>query len=293
MFIGETNLEGYLVRQYRINGLIIGFPTAFGPRILQLSPADNPDLNIFGILQGKGAPTPEGFWNNYGGHRLWSSPEDSPRSYSLDNNPVEFKEEGKDLYLFGNPEPQNSIQKLIKLSPEGEDALKVTHRITNIGRWPIKLACWGLSVMKPGGFAVLPICAGNEGLLPDRKLTLWPYTDLADKRLSFQKDFIFLTQVPSISNPIKIGLKANPPVAFYHWKALTFVKRTIPSDGKYPDFGSTFESYANSDFLELESLGTLSLIEPGQSIEHIEIWKLLKTGPLHPQAADFLSLLSS
>ncbi len=296
MFLGEVELEGYPIRQYRINDLVIGISTQFGPRILQLSPIENPDLNIFGILHDKGVATREGFWNTYGGHRLWSSPEATPRSYSLENTPIQWVEKESSLTLLGPIEIQNSLQKEIILEPEGPKGIRITHRLKNIGRWPIRMACWGLSVMKPNGFAAIPILPGTvdaEGLLPDRKLVLWPYTDLSDSRLILQKDFLFLRQDPSKDSPVKIGATSKPAIAFYHWNFLTFVKKTMISAGEYPDGGASFEVYANTDMLELESLGPLSLIQPDDFIEHIESWNLLKTGPLTPNSKDFYPLINA
>ena len=43
---------------------------------------------------------------------------------------------------------------------------------------------------------------------------------------------------------------------------------------EYYDFGSSCECYCNGDFLELETVGPIEVIEPGESATHTETWEL-------------------
>jgi hypothetical protein len=265
-----------------LNQLRIGIATNLGPRILYLAHNDNPELNVFGILPDAGTQTSEGFWHIYGGHRLWSSPEATPRSYSLDNQPVKL-EFGKDkITIIGNPELSNSIQKKITLQPAKKNlGIEVNHTITNIGRWPIQLACWALSVMRQNGIAIIPIKphqVDSAGLLPDRHLTLWPYTSLADKRITFLDEYILVQQNPKIKITIKLGTKSNPEWVAYWVQGLLFVKRFKLEPGAYPDFGCNVEVYTNDAMLEAETLGPLKTIRPGESVQHTEWWNIIKAG---------------
>ncbi len=47
----------------------------------------------------------------------------------------------------------------------------------------------------------------------------------------------------------------------------------------YPDFGCNFETFTNEEMLEVESLGPLSLLEPGAVVEHNETWRLFADVP--------------
>ena len=59
-----------------------------------------------------------------------------------------------------------------------------------------------------------------------------------------------------------------------------FVKGIAYTEGRhYPDDGSNFETFTNSEMLEVESLGPLDRIAPGTAIEHREQWWLLKGIP--------------
>ena len=47
-----------------------------------------------------------------------------------------------------------------------------------------------------------------------------------------------------------------------------------------PDMGSNFETFTKAAFQELETLGPLMTLEPGQSVTHTEYWFLAKTAPI-------------
>jgi hypothetical protein len=245
-----------------------------------------PDENLLGILPEAGVDTPDGFWRIYGGHRLWTSPEAMPRSYSMDDSPVRIEEKKGVVKIYGNTEIQNNIQKEIEIRPAGARSVEVLHRIKNTGRWPMTLACWALTVMKTGGFAIIPVKAGEEGLLPDRRLSLWSYTDLSDKRLVMEKEFIFLKQDIKSKGRIKIGAMAYPSWTAYWVDGLLFIKKFLEESGEYPDFGCDVEVYANSGMLELETVGSLKNLEPVCMAEHREIWSVEEIPMLSPSQKD-------
>ena len=278
------------IRNFTLGNLILGIAEDIGPRVIKLALKETPDKNLFGVLPDAGVETPEGFWHIYGGHRLWVSPEAMPLSYSMDNEPVKIEARKEYIKIYGNPEIQNSVQKEIEIRSKGKRNLLVIHRIKNIGRWNIKLACWALSVMRAGGFAIIPVKAGKKGLLPDRRISLWPYTDLSDSRLVLERDFIFVRQDKNAKGPVKIGTMARPCWTGYWVEGQLFVKKFQEMNGEYPDFGCSVEVYTNPSFLELETLSPLREVEPGQYIEHREIWSVEKVPVLSPSCYDMKKL---
>ena len=44
----------------------------------------------------------------------------------------------------------------------------------------------------------------------------------------------------------------------------------------YPDFGSNFEAFTNTEFLELETIGPLKRISAGETLVHSESWVVLR-----------------
>jgi hypothetical protein len=278
-------MEDYEMKKYKFGDIILGIPSNIGPRILFLAHKKNPDENIFAVFKKSGVKTSEGFWKIFGGHRLWSAPEAEPRTYSRDDAPVEIEEGSGRVRITGPVEKENSIQKQIEITTHGCGA-EVLHKIQNTGRWPIRTACWALSVMAPGGFAAAALkpAKGGNRLLPDRRISLWPYTDLADERLVLDKDYIFVGQKPEIAKPFKIGISAEPGICAYFLKGVVFLKKFNIKEGEHPDFGCNTEIYSCGEFLELETLGPLRIIEPGAVIEHREFWSLAPSTGLEPSA---------
>ncbi|MBU2495899.1 MAG: hypothetical protein ABIK20_07180 [Candidatus Omnitrophota bacterium] len=140
--------------------------------------------------------------------------------------------------------------------------------------------------MKKNGFALIPLAprkADKDGfLLPDRRLSLWPYTDLSDKRLKYGDCFLAIKQSPDAEKPLKVGAMANPSWAAYCTDGLVFVKSFTEENKTYPDFGCSVEVYTNPKFLELETLGPLETVPPSGSIKHTEIWNIFETKETKP-----------
>ncbi|MEM3711080.1 MAG: hypothetical protein QW453_03420 [Thermoprotei archaeon] len=287
----EKIIGNYRLRVFNINKLLIGIPIDIGPRILYLTTTEDPDFNLFNILPEITVETPEGIWHIHGGHRLWTSPEDMPRTYSLDDKPVKLENRNDKVTIIGNPEYNNNVLKKIHIEPGDEEySVKVTHEIVNIGRWPIEYACWALSVMRNNGFAVIPVKPKRvdpHGLLPDRYIVIWPYTILRDPRLYLLDTYIAIRQDTSIPRALKISTKANPNWIAYWVQGYAFIKKFIEEKAQYPDYGSTVEVYTNDKFLELETVGPLKRIHPGDSNIHVEIWKVMKIGDLEISEEDF------
>ena len=104
-------------------------------------------------------------------------------------------------------------------------------------------------------------------------MTLWPFTDMTDPRWSWGKRFIRLRQADA--GPTKIGLTHRERWIAYHRADSLFVKTIEFREGAvYPDFGCNFETFTNEQMLEVEALGPLIEVAPGQSTEHVEQWHL-------------------
>jgi hypothetical protein len=249
-----------------------------GPRIISLRPLNG--LNVFKVVAEESGKSQEETWKIRGGHRLWTAPEDygdpNGLTYVVDNFPVEYEIKGEfhaQVTHFMQKPAQIRRDILVQLAA-GSPKITVEHSLTNQGNSPLRFAPWALSVMAPGGFAVIPqppLGTHPKDFLPNRSLTLWPFTDLSDDRIRFGQRFIRLQQADR--GPIKFGLRHTEKWAGYVLGDHLFLK-TIPLiEGKqYPDLGSNFEMFTNEEFLELESLGPYEEISPGQTARHTEIW---------------------
>jgi hypothetical protein len=267
---------------------------AVGPRVISFRPLSG--RNVFKVVPEQTGKSREGTWQIRGGHRLWTAPEDygdpDGLTYVLDNFPVDYEIKGEFhaqvTHLMQKP-AQIRRDISVQLAANGPKII-VEHALTNQGSLPLSFAPWALSVMAPGGFAVIPqpvLGTHPKDFLPNRTISLWPFTDLSDDRIHFGKRFIRLQQADR--GPIKFGLRHTEKWAGYILGDHLFLK-TIPLiDGKeYPDLGSNFETFTNEEFLELESLGPYDEISAGQTVKHTEIWAVfsdVQLPPLHDEDA--------
>lgn len=230
-------------------------------------------------------------WRMYGGHRLWHAPEDLTRTYFPDNFPVRFSILEDGVHLFQDVEPTTGIGKEIEIHLDAELArVRVIHRLCNRGLWDVELAPWALSVMRQGGTSILPLPPRQryeENLLPTNTLTYWAYTDFTDPRWTLGKQYILLHQDPGMTTPQKVGLMDVPGwIACANADHLFVVKFAFQNGARYPDYGCSVESYTNADMLEVETLGPLARLQPGQSVEHVETWLLFRDVAVPTNDAD-------
>lgn len=221
-----------------------------------------------------------------GGDRVWKAPEDPIKTWAPDNVAVEIQVTPTGLIARAPVEPLTQLQKEIEVSmaPSGA-TVTVSHRITNRGSGKWEFAPWVLTMMAQGGTAVSgfpPRGHHPQNLEATNPLVMWAYTDLSDPRWKFTKQFLMLRQDPNNKEAQKLGMFNPDTWAAYVLNGEAFVKRTTADRSKtYTDFGSSFETFTNNEFIELETLGPLSEVAPGQTVEQVEHWGLFRNVQLH------------
>lgn len=256
-------------------------------RIVRFSPKGK--VNLFADLGKSSISTPYGDFHLHGGHRLWHAPEAMPRTYIPDNEGASISEIPNGVRIEMPAEAWTQIAKSIEiqLNPDQPQVI-IRHELRNDGAWAAEFAPWALTMLKQGGVGIFPQPVGNTdeaGLLSNRQLVIWPYTKINDPRLTLRDDFILVHATPSLP-PIKFGY-FNPHGWMAYWvDGVLFVKRfdTQPN-AQYPDHGCNTESYCNDQFIELESLGALGTVNPGQTVVHTELWEVYENldVPLIPE----------
>src|SRR5262245_31169434 len=123
----------------------LDYLAAAGPRIVRLIlPGSNhnllvevPDLKL---------PTPIGDFSLQGGHRLWHSPEDNPRTYVPDDGAIEVEESAAGVRLSQRADGLTGIAKSIEIQLHPDrPAVMLRHRLRNEGVWPVEFAPWGIT----------------------------------------------------------------------------------------------------------------------------------------------------
>jgi len=245
-------------------------------RIVRFSPPGKP--NLFADMGSGVQSTPYGDFYFHGGHRLWHSPEALPRTYVPDNQNATVSETPGGLRFDHPAETWTHIAKSLEIRlNQSRPQVILRHELRNDGAWGVELAPWALTMLRQGGVGIFPQPQGNidsTGLLANRQLTIWPYTRLQDPRLVLRDDCILVKANPDLP-PIKIGY-FNPHGWQAYWiDGLLFVKNfDVITDANHPDGGCNTETYCNHRFIELESLGALVKLAPGETVVHNETWEL-------------------
>lgn len=259
-----------------------------GPRIIRF--AFIGEKNLFAEIEGQQGGSGEEEWMIRGGHRFWVAPEEKPKTYELDNSPIEVEKIPNGLRTLQPPGPLSSIRKTMEISlAESANKVTVVHILTNMGDKPAELAPWALSVMAVNGMAVIPLpekIRHTDRLTHNQEWSLWGYTDFSDPRWTLGSSYIFFRQ-DTKRGPNKLGMAHREGWVAYLLDRYLFVKRFSRTKGAaYPDGGMNFETFSNEEFLELESLGPLVTLAPGESTTHEERWSLHKNIPACKSDAD-------
>ena len=256
--------------------------TDIGPRIIRYGfvGADN----LLGEVPDTVVQTEHGEWRPWGGHRLWHAPEAIPRTYVPDNTPVEYEALADNSVRLVQPvEGPTGIQKTLTVTLDAEGTrVTVGHKLTNRNAWPVELAVWGLTIMNgSGGGTVIvpqePYRSHDDYLLPARPMVLWHYSDLSDPRWTFGKRHLRLAVDEAVTEPQKVGVANKQGWAAYAHAGRLFIKRFPYVEGAtYPDGGCNCETYTAGSFVEIETIGPMTSLAPGESAEHVERWQVFK-----------------
>jgi hypothetical protein len=279
--IEKTDYKGW-PNSYRIsNGEVeVVITSDIGPRVIRYGfPGGQNLFKEFAEGLGKSG---EPAWQLRGGHRIWIAPEDAVRTYAPDNGPVHISIKGDVLQATEPTEPLTGLEKQItvKMASSGT-GVEVLHRIRNTTQKIMDLAPWALTMMAQGGVGIHgfpPRGTHPQVLAPTNPLVMFAFTDLTDKRWQFTNKYLILRQDPNNhGQPQKLG-SFNPHTwAAYLLGSDLFIKH-YEADPKrtYPDFNASFETFTNAEFLEQETLGPMTKLAPGASVDHIERWTLHK-----------------
>jgi len=248
--------------------LRVDYLTTIGPRIIGLY-AKGVEDNIF-------AETPDIHWHTQhgeyylrGGHRLWTAPEDPFYTCPEDSVTVTAIE---DKVILRSDVDASGLEKEISFRLD-ENCVALTHRVTWHGKEPIELAPWAITQLPLGGVAILPQ-PDAEGLQPNRNLVFWHYSQINDERLELHDDLILLHGRPS-DQAFKLGYYNSHGWIAYQLGSVLFTKRFLSQRNHgYPDLGCNAEAYVQDSFLELETLGPLSILNPNESMTLEDVWEV-------------------
>lgn len=286
--IEEINYHGWkrnlLMRR---NGIELVITLEVGPRLIRYGFVGG--QNVFKEYAGQIGKSGETTWCIRGGHRFWTAPE-AEHSYDVDNIPVTYDVLGDDSIRITSPATQYGYQKTLLVSMNDNGGVSIEHILKNTTNKPLNITPWSLSVMAAGGTAIIPQPpfhphpderpAGTEknmeDFLPNRNITLWPYTSLSDPRFTLGNSYWQIRQSTE-HGATKLGLKLPNIWVAYQLNDSVFCKKTPYIPGAYyPDNGVNFELFSNREMLELECLAPMEPLGPGASRSLVENWRLCR-----------------
>lgn len=252
--------------------LRVDYLTSVGPRIIGLY-SKQAGVELLAPSFDMHWTTPHGEYYLYGGHRIWKSPEDSFYNCPEDNLTV-ITESNK--VTLRNDVDASGLQKEISFTLD-ENRLLLTHQLIWHGGERIELAPWTITQVPLGGIAILPQSGIREGSAPTRSLAIFPYASVTDPRLELHDDLV-LVHGCADQKVFKIGSYNPFGWAAYMLEKALFIKRFAVGDFRMlPDMGSNAEAYVRDAYLELETLGELVWLNPGESVAFEETWEV-RTG---------------
>ena len=250
-----------------------------GPRVIRFGFVGG--QNLFKEFTGQLGKSGEDKFQLRGGDRVWKAPEDPVATWAPDNVPVEISVSGNGLIARAPVEPLTHLRKEIEIRmADRGTGVTVVHRVTNESLFPLEYSAWALTMMAPGGVAISgfpPRGKHPANLEATNPLVMWAYTNLADKRWTFTKKYLALRQDSNNSEAQKLGLFNPHTWGAYVLNGEAFIKQAAgDAHASYPDFGCSFETFTNNEFLEMETLSPLKKMAPGETVEQTEHWTLHK-----------------
>jgi hypothetical protein len=141
-------------------------------------------------------------------------------------------------------------------------------------------------MMAPGGRAWMPFLAGEfdpGGFQAQRNIALWAYARTDDRRFVLIDAAIEVRASAIAEHGITGSFKVGTSLRrgwLAHWRAdVLLVKRAGHDESRtYADMGASGQVYSHPDFTELETLGPLTDLAPGEAAVHHEDWEVRLIG---------------
>ena len=283
-------VHGIAALRIERDGLAVTVTTGMGPRVLAFGRAGGPNLlaelpdlriEIPGVAD----------YPLLGGHRLWSTPEVPPVTYRTDGAAVAVTRHADGVDLQAPDDPVQGVAKRIGVRI-ADGALELEHELRACGTGPLETAPWAITQVPPRGEAWLPTAMGDlhGKWLPNRALVLWPYSSVADPRLTLGDDLVVVRGVAGAQGRVKVGTQRTRGWIAWRDGGTLLVVETAQEAGSFGDMGASLQCYSCGDFVELETLGPVVRLAPGETVVHRQRWRIHDVDPA-ASASDVIASL--
>lgn len=282
MSISTIGYAGHEAVQLESGAIRLVATTSVGPRVLALFREGG--ANAFAELPDMTLDCPgSGPIHLRGGHRLWAAPEDPRVTYRPDDDRVEVELSGDDgVRLATKPDPVAGTSREMRIAVSGPQRFSFDYRVVNTSERPQQLAAWAITMMAPGGRAWVPFLPGEfdeGGFQAQRNIVLWAYSRTDDPRFVLSDTFIEVRARAIAEHGLTGSFKVGTSLRrgwLAHWGGgILFVKRARHDESRaYADLGASAQVYSHGEFTELETLGPLTALAPGEAATHHEDWQV-------------------
>lgn len=232
-------------------------------------------------LRGKAPDPASSDWGNFGGDKTWPAPQAdwdkvTPRAWpppvAFDSMPVEVTVRRDTLVLTSPVDPHYGIrtERVLALQPDAA-TMTITTTYEKVSGAPLKTGIWIITQLAEpvGVYAPVPVRSLFEQGYNRQSGEVLP----ADLKVS--KGLLSLTRDPSKST--KIGMDTTR-LLWVGRTDMVLIESPRQQGAEYPDQQSSTEIYTNPNpkaYVELEMLGPLSTLNPGDRIQHVNTYTLL------------------
>ncbi|HTG45931.1 MAG TPA: DUF4380 domain-containing protein [Verrucomicrobiae bacterium] len=245
-------------------------------------------------LDGKPTQPQSSEWINFGGDKTWPSPQGEwekmtgrgwPPPTAFDSLPLSVQREGEELVLRSAIDPSYGIEteRRISLSADKpEMTIQTTYR--KVRGNPVRVGIWIITQLREPERIFMPL--PQSTLFPtgyNKQSSTLP----AQLRVTNS----MVSCVRSAAENCKIGSDASHLI----WaddRVVLDIHAEREGTGEFPDNGSSAEIYTNADpnkYVELELLGPLHLMKPGDSTSRQQTYRLFRRdGNLDQQVSKIL-----
>lgn len=279
MSITTTQYAGHEAIHIESGRVRLAVTTSVGPRVLALLTEDG--TNHFAELPEMTLDCPGSEPIHLrGGSRLWAAPEDPRSTYRPDDDAVGVEQIGDGVRLTTRPDAVSKTHREIEIRAIGPERFALDYRVVNHADRPQRLAAWAITMLRPLGRAFLPLLTepfDAGGFQGQRNIVLWSYSRNDDPRYVLHDHAIevrssVLADGP-LDMPFKVGTSLRRGWTAHYRAGLLFVKYAAHDEScAYADMGASGQVYSHGDFTELETLGPLTDLRPGEAAEHHEDW---------------------
>lgn len=279
MSVVTTQFAGHEAIEVRAGTVRLMVTTSVGPRVLGLLTEDG--RNHFAELPEMTLDCPgSGVIHLRGGSRLWAAPEDPRVTYRPDDDPVGVEEIDDGVRLSTRPDPVAGTSREMEIRVSGPARFALDYRIINRAKVPQRLAAWAITMLQPLGRAFLPVLTepfDPGGFQGQRNIVLWAYSRNDDPRFVLHDHAIEVRSSvlaeQAAPGAFKVGTAMRRGWAAHYRDGLLLVKYAGHDESReYADMGASGQVYSHGDFTELETLGPLTAVAPGEAAVHHEDW---------------------